>query len=198
MQSELGKCHSGGVFTKFRLVVKRKGGNYLELKLFTRGILCGASGGVKTLPHVYLGLAWALFFKVSVALETLNDLIAQIHKGLWTQRFRLVIDFSFWCQRWFPKFQLLEKLQYLDSIVKDKVRSTKQLICFQNSCRKWRLIGLHVPTFRYNILEFGLKFDDKETTLMAGHEQISHLNISHNFLSRRNRPNEIFLSLSII
>ena len=131
MQSELGKCHSGGVFTKFRLVVKRKGGNYLELKLFTRGILCGASGGVKTLPHVYLGLVWALLFKASVVLETLNDLIAQIHKGLWTQRFRWVIDFSFWCQRWFPKFQLLEKLQYLDSIVKDKVRSTKQLICFQ-------------------------------------------------------------------
>ena len=55
-----------------------------------------------------------------------------------------------------------------------------------------------MPTFRYNILELGLKFDDKETTLMIGHKQISHLNISHNFLSRRNRPNEIFLSLSII
>ena len=35
MQLELGKCHSGGVFTKFRLEVSGKGGDYLEVKLFT-------------------------------------------------------------------------------------------------------------------------------------------------------------------
>ena len=78
MQLELGKCHSGGVFTKFRLAVSGKGGDYLEVELFYMWS-CTLAGLDCVRPHVYLSLAWALLFQLNVALllELLNESIAQ-------------------------------------------------------------------------------------------------------------------------